>query len=277
MDLLNQDYSECHFALDKTEVCSDDVTLIKLSDNQNINSPLLTSIKKTIIDKLKSDTGCESESCLYSTILVKNKLGRKQAKDVLNTRFKSKGPFNTDNWLSDSNIDNVLRQNMIKYKKFYAIPHQMIDFVKHKTELATINIPYILKNCNTIGVVLNTDVTDKKDGGKGGLHWFAIFIDARRTPYTLEFFNSSGNLPVHQVQTWLNKTKRDLERSGKKTEIVVVSSNELQKSDTECGVFSLWFILSRVKGVNVSEFKNVNMGPSDEKMLEFRKDLFRHS
>ena len=267
-----KDHNECHFALKNPEVCSDDTTLLKLSDNQNMDSPLLNSKKIQLVDKLKSDTNCESESCLYSSVLVKKKLGRQQANDILKSRFKPKGPFDSDNWLSDSNIDNVLQQNMIKYKKFYAIPYQMIDFAKKQTELATINIPYQLKKYNTIGVVLNTDTSNGK-----GKHWFAIFIDARHTPYTIEFFNSSGNYPVHQIHTWINKTKREIERSGKEVKDIIVSPNELQKSDTECGVFSLWFILSRVKGVPVSEFKNVNTGPSDEKMLEFRKDLFRHS
>ena len=75
----------------------------------------------------------------------------------------------------------------------------------------------------------------------------------------------------------MNKTKREFEKLGKPPEIIIVSSNELQKSDSECGVFSLWYILSRLEGKPVSNFKNVNMGPKDEKMIEYRKWLFKHS
>lgn len=273
MDVINID-NECHFSLNESEICSDDQTLTILStESPTTDSPFLSPIKKKeIVESIKSETNCESESCVYTTYLVKKKLGTHLADQVLKTRFKPKGPYNSDNWLDNFNIDDVLRQNMKKYKKFYAIPYQMIDFAEKKTELATINISDQLNHYDTMAVVVNTDVSSGK-----GKHWFAIFMDFRQSPYQLEFFNSSGNLPPYQIQTWLNKTKRDLERLGKKVDIIIVSPDEIQKSDTECGVFSLWFILSRLQNISVSKFRNINMGSSDEKMIEFRKGLFRHS
>ncbi len=261
---------ECHFKLGDQEICSDDNILKQLS---NSGSPILTPIKKKeIVEKLKADTNCESESCIYTSPIIIQKLGETQTKAILESNFKSKGPYDSTTWLNNEHIDNVLRQNMEKYKNFYAIGYQMIDFKEQKTELEIINIPYELKTYNTMGVVLNTDITEGK-----GKHWFAIFIDARKKPYTLEFFNSSGNLPVHQVQTWLNKTQRAIKRAGKPVKIIIVSPYEIQKSDTECGVFCLWFILSRLDGVPVESFTDVNMGPGDEKMIEYRNELFRHS
>ncbi len=269
--MTHKSTSECHFATAK-EICSDDNVLMQLTGETPSSSILSPIAKKKIVEKLKADTNCESESCIYTHKDIISKLGKDTVKQILDTNFKPEGPYDSTKWLNNNNIDHVLRQNTIKYKKFYAIDYQMIDFAEKGTELATINIISKLVKFNTIGVVLNTDIANGK-----GKHWFAIFIDARSSPVTIEFFNSSGNLPVHQVQTFLNKTKRDIIRSGRDASIIIVSPNEMQKSDTECGVFSLWFILERLDGKHVEEFKNEIIGPGDEKMIKFRKELFRHS
>lgn len=268
-----KEYSECHFASNKFNICSNDSTIKKIASLSNVSipSPYLSDItRKKIIDDIKTKTNCESESCIYESPMLKQVLGDTQF--IIKQTFKPKGPYNSDDWLDNLNIDGVLKQNMEKYKDFYAIPFQMIDFVKQQAELATLNIPNLIKRYNTVGVVINTDTSTGK-----GKHWFALFMDFRKEPYTLEFFNSSGNLPVYQIQSWMNKTKRDFEKLGKQMDIIIVNSNELQKSSSECGVFSLWFILGRLEGKSVSEFKNVNMGPNDEKMIKFRKWLFKHS
>ena len=67
------------------------------------------------------------------------------------------------------------------------------------------------------------------------------------------------------------------ERDGCKVKCIIVSPNEIQQSDSECGVFSLWFIWSRLEKHPVEEFRNPDLGPQDEKMMNFRKMLFRHT
>lgn len=275
--------TECHPKLGDDVVCSSDIVVKQIGRALNINgristklassSPLLARTKTTIINQAKEKTDCDSESCIYSNILVQKKINKNTIEQELKTRFKPQGPFDNDAWLDNIHIDSVLRQLMETYKHFYAIPFQMIDFKEKGTELATINL---LKKINEgytkIAVVLNTDVSDGK-----GKHWFAMFMDFAHDTYSLEFFNSSGNLPVHQIRTWQIETKKMFERKGFPTKCIIVSPNEIQKSDSECGVFSLWFIWSRLENHPVEEFKNVNMGPDDKRMVEFRKMLFRHS
>jgi len=270
--------NECHFSLNNPETCFSDKTILEIGNILKRNESILTSdfimSNKNIVDAAMKETNCDSESCVLTSDLIKRKLGSDVIKKELKTRFKPEGPYDNDDWLDNFNIDAVLKQNMTKYTDFYAIPYQMIDFEKKKTELATINIPEKIKQgYKHIAVVLNTDVSSGN-----GKHWFAIFMDFTNSPYTLEYFNSSGNLPVHQIRTWQLETKRILEKvMNTKVVCIIVSPNEIQKSDSECGVFCLWFILSRLEGHSVDEFKNVNMGPSDELMQEYRKSLFRHS
>ena len=272
--------NECHPKLQNPDVCSSDEIILKLGDilkdnntSLDLSSPLLNDTKIAIIDALKEQTNCDSESCIYTDSLVKSKLG-KSAEIELRTQFKPPGPFDTTNWLDNFNIDKVLRQYIPVYSDYYPIKYQMIDFDEKKTELATINLPAkIKKGCKRFSVVFNTDASDGK-----GKHWFAMFMDFTEDPYTLEYFNSSGNLPVYQIRKWQLKTKKLLERTmNVKVECIIVSPNEIQKSDSECGVFCLWFILSRLEGYPVTTFKNINMGPDDDRMIKFRRALFRHS
>ena len=56
----------------------------------------------------------------------------------------------------------------------------------------------IKKGYKSYCVVLNTD----KCTGQG-IHWLCLFCDFRTSPFTIEYFNSSGNKPVVQVQRWM--------------------------------------------------------------------------
>ena len=136
--------NECHFKLDNVEICSTDETIVKISqaldiepsDNRLISSPLLKDIKSKIIKNAKEKTDCDSESCIYTDMLVKTELGKSTVENELKSRFKPGGPFDNDTWLDNRNIDSVLKQNMEKYKNFYAIPFQMIEchvFMKFPT------------------------------------------------------------------------------------------------------------------------------------------------
>jgi hypothetical protein len=145
---------------------------------------------------------------------------------------------------------------------------------------------------NTFGVVLNTDV---RTGG--GIHWFTIFCDFRRgettvdsngrihkndSPnkdyFTLEYFNSSGFLPPPQVDKWLLRTcikLNSIMENGKKkypTKIVLNVGTQHQQLDTECGVYSIYYIYKRLKGVSYVTINSKEI--PDELMTKFRKNLF---
>ena len=159
----------------------------------------------------------------------------------------------------------------------------MIDFYGTRslppTELATVDIckDVIDAGYNCLGVVLNTDTRSGR-----GKHWFCIFCDFRSSgsaqdPYTVEYFNSSGNPPMDPVLNWLNETAKKIchypfgqsKRHGAK---VIASKIRHQKSETECGPYSLYYIWSRLNKVSIHEFRNKPV--PDARMIEFRKHLF---
>jgi len=303
----NPNPSECSLHVGG-EVCSNDSLLKKMksfidekakkTDKSNeTNEPKKTkkskeskersggnTDKKSIVEELKKHLNVNSESEAIVHPEFRKYVGENVVDNNLKERFLPAGPYNSDALLDNFNIDENLRQwaqhgpeifSTIK-KGFYHVPFQMIDFAENKTELATLDIVNIANQYDAMAVVLNTDVSTGR-----GKHWFCLFCDFRKSgeeddPYTLEFFNSSGNHPEYQVTTWLNTAKSTLLKDGKKhAEIVISAPRVLQQSKTECGMWSLMYIKSRLEGRPTNWFYTV--GASDDGLLKLRASFFRRA
>jgi hypothetical protein len=126
----------------------------------------------------------------------------------------------------------------------------------------------------TFAVVLNTD---KYSGN--GIHWFCLFGDFRGKgtqddPYTLEYFNSSGDRPRASVAEWLVKQETSINKKLPDKTVVVRKDMPIahQQGDTECGVYSLYYLIERIKGKSRDEINSAEI-PDDE-MTKFRQALF---
>lgn len=155
---------------------------------------------------------------------------------------------------------------------FYPVPFQMIDFYDTNTELANLDVVSIFnKGFNTIGMVLNTDVSTGR-----GIHWFALFIDGRGDQITIENFNSSGENPYPVILKKMVEIEKELIDNGcdvKNVEVHNAIFTDIQKSRTECGVWSLVYIYSRIKGKPITWLDD--MRATDKDMYEIRSKLFR--
>jgi hypothetical protein len=310
MPNVTKTVSECAFHKHKT-VCSSPITLnameqylndVKKDEEGYKSTSGLESIsnsgpvddkkKLKIIKDMKDTLKCNSESCILTNKNFVNYIGKSQAKHELEENFKPEGPALNTSLLSNFNIDDVLDQIHKDRPEFLHIPFQMIDFAdyapkqqditKAKTDneklaiksrnLATVDWNAEYKNgMRCAGAVLNTDHS------KGpGIHWFAVFLDFRESTPTIEYFNSSGNFPVKEVDTWLSNTKQKIiDTMGFKRDdvhIIITSRSPIQNDQHSCGVYSLYYIINRVYGKPYTEIIN-NM--SDNVMLEERKNLFR--
>jgi hypothetical protein len=109
----------------------------------------------------------------------------------------------------------------------------------------------------------------------------ALFLDTRDPKkWTVEFFNSSGNPPVTEFVNWMVKAKHQLEEIiteksiEPRPEVDIIRTTTIchQKSRTECGVYSLYYIYARLNGVTWTHFAKNPI--SDVTMFEFRQHLF---
>jgi len=298
--------SECAFGSDNEgqDVCSRPEIVAKLKKFAKINKE---ATSKEIIEKAKELTNCNSESCLYHQPEIQNIMDF-NLKELLKKDFKPYGPFNTNDSLDNFTIMNVLKQlQSVESNQFYAIEYQVSDFMENKnSELTSLDwIGLMKRGYRCFGVILNTvtyqQVMEAKKGGKTpGKHWFALFFDfrtaipneetlkqllknttktSRKTrPCTIEFFNSSGNLPHSPLKKYMKSLELDLASKlpGLSIFSVVATFEEQQKSQYECGVYSLFYIYSRmINEISCMHFLNHRL--TDEDCLNIvRKLLFRH-
>ncbi len=267
--------TECAFNIKTNDgVCSDASgieVMKKLIQNLNPGEAPKNMSNKEVVEKTKKTLNCDEESCVVAHPEFEKIAGKKTADEIKKKRFKPDGPWNSKEWLNNFNIDQVLDQWKDIYPGFIHIPFQMRDFEQQNTELATINLADEYRNgMKSFGTVVNTDPSDK-----GGTHWFCIYGDFDSSLITLEYFNSSGELPLTEIHEWLHKSCNLLEKKmGKKVKIVIVSRNEIQKSDSECGLFSMFYIYSRLNDIPYQYFSKLG-SVTDDDMYEFRKYLFR--
>ena len=233
---------------------------------------------KTIEDAKRAHK-CDSEVCLLETL--KPQLGA-QLVDAEIRNSKLQGP--TDNsLLSNVHIDSAMSWFARRFPGFFPYNFNMRNYIDYSyvnkrvipkpDTLATIRILSLLNGTHngmkyrTAGCVINDDVYQGP-----GTHWMALFMDARHDTITLEFFNSSAGAPNAAWCNWMRKNKAELESSGRKVECVRVDEIRHQHSITECGVYSLFYIYSRLNGVPAKYFMS-NPVP-DQIMFEFRQHLF---
>ncbi len=261
LKLAMQPKSECAPHLRKAgarHVCSTAESITQLRKWLKTN----TADPVEVVEAAKEHTGCDSESCLYKKIQVLNK-------DDLGDRFAAQGPWNSTTWLSNDHIDQVLEQWRIKFPKFYHVPFQMRDFAKTGGELTRVNWREVAGEYTSLGCILNTDTSRGT-----GEHWVAFYVDFVNR--TVEYFDSAGHKPHPEFSSFVVDTAHRLsEVTGKRYTDQLVTRVEHQQGNTECGVYSLYYIISRLNGVPYKAFEYGKI--DDNMMVEFRKLLFRHS
>lgn len=183
-------------------------------------------------------------------------------------------------------------EEISKYKQFYTPKGDPLGEGCGNTIMSCLDVGKIVHaGYDCMGVVMNTDLY-----ANGGLHWVCFYLDfthagTNADPYTIEYFNSSSRTLASgasgesntgtwadsnlvEWSKWVERTKLQIQRVGKFAKLVYPVRHELQKSDTECGVWSLMYIESRLKGKKPSYFIDNNALDSD--MIAFRSALFRH-
>ena len=151
-------------------------------------------------------------------------------------------------WLSSIDIESVMKQYEGKYKDFKFIGPVPIDFdYKYEfgqcvvNELCNINIENMLKKkIYKIGVVYNLDPHDKP-----GSHWVASYMDLKKNIFY--FFDSYGTSPPSQITVLIERLQEQAKSLGKTLEYDY-SKIRHQYENSECGVYSLYFIIQLLEG-----------------------------
>lgn len=198
-------------------------------------------------------------------------------------RFKPEGPRESLALLSNYDIDATLRRWRREFPAFHACPFAMMDFATNGDAFGAADLGALLagpapreagrRRAETFGCVVNTD----RSSGPGK-HWVAVFVDARpgpEAPWTVEYFNSAGNPPPPPMAAWMEERRASLAaaRGPGGAEAVAVTDLAHQKSQTECGLYALYYIRRRLEGAPFDSFFRRRV--PDAAMTAFRRHLFR--
>jgi len=267
--------------------------------------PTAATVESEAVRNAAAFTGCQNESCLYRTpvfqqFVVSRGLvpGPRALKRELEIRFKAGGPRDSLDLLSNYNLDETLQRWGRVFPTFFPCPFAMMDFDSNGDYFGEASLPAILEGrvsadlgtervrrpFTCFGCIVNTDTSSGP-----GKHWVAVFVDCRpggSDPWTVEYFNSAGRPPPKPMIKWMERTADQLaeHRSSKAGPLtpkgvavttVAVTDVDHQESQTECGLYALFYIRRRLEGAPYQVFFE-QLVP-DAAMTEFRKHVFRAS
>ena len=276
----NRDYKpvNCSPNPNKSEFsCYTNEALFKMKNYWNARhqrDTISTNEPKKIWNELRDKMGnsCDRESCWLRSKFMEGKVDS----ELLNYTFAPKSPDdwkrNPNEWLSSLDIESVMKQYEKFYKCFEFLGPSPIDYDHHKLygecvweELCNLNLSKMIKrNKNKLGIIFNTD-----PHYKNGEHWISMFVNIKKK--FIVYFDSNGNEPPKQVSKLIDNIRDQGRQIGIDFK-VHINEKEHQQTESECGMYSLYFIIQMLKDRDVTYFLK-NKIP-DKEVFELRKKYF---
>lgn len=251
--------------------CYSTDTLMKMKHLWNARHPdlaITSNSPKAIWEALKEymEPTCTQERCWMEQHFMKGGVD----KSIKDFTFAPKAPDtwkkNPDEWLSSIDIMRVMSQYEHEYPCFEFLGPSPIDYDTKKLygecvwdELCTFSLEtYLKKGIRKFGIIFNLDPHYKE-----GSHWVALYIHVPKeylpshrsskmrlttptTPTTpkagIYYFDSYGEKVEPEIKKFMNTVKKQANALH-----IPISLKENtrrhQYSESECGVFSMYFIL----------------------------------
>ena len=265
---------------------------ISISDNKE---KLVETLEKKLQDK------CNDQTCWLRLDFVK----AIENPEILENTFRPQGPEKKYEWLSTTDINDVVSQYQEKHKNFLFLGAVPADFEELPVlGIGDLNFNELEKEGKTkIGMVINLDEHDK-----GGSHWVGLFANLKEGQ--IYYFDSFAKKPYKKTRKFINKIVKHIYKNKYHKNIqinnviqklkniekfdnddnktggsdpVIENLNKLniryntkqhQFNNSECGVYSINFVVRLVGGESFEDITN-NI-TKDDKMNECRKTYFRN-
>ena len=231
------------------------------------------------LDKLLESKGCTVDELGF--LLNKRTIGIVGEKEIINevqANFKPVGPIDYG-LFSNFVIDNAIINHLARIDPtFLGVDVNLMDFPEYMGSLTNLKPTPEGITCDGeqsykhFGCVLNT-LESTGNLRKVG-HWVAVYGDFRNPKHaTIEYFNSSGNNPPKKVDKWLQAfAEKCAEVRGVPCTYLVASNISHQKTETECGIYAMYYIVARFIGVGYKKFRESVI--PDEYVNRFRAKMF---
>jgi len=265
---------------EKEYTCYSDSDLNKLKEMWNIrhpDKPINTTDSKQIWQQLKEyyASVCNKETC-WVRQMTKNTKMEQELLDAFAPESPKEWNKNPNEWLSSIDILKVMNQYEKKYKCFDFIGPSPIDYDTHKLygecvweELCHFNLKdQIQKGHTKVGVIFNLD-----PHYKGGSHWVSLFINIKKK--TIFYFDSAGEPIPEQIKKFVDNVIVQGHKLSVPINFKFDQNNpvEHQYGNTECGVYSIFFIIHMLEDKITGHYLKTHM-LKDEYMQQFRNIFY---
>lgn len=261
-----------------------------------------TNKTKEIWNSLKQrlEPTCESEKCWMKQHFMSGGVNTEMKDFTFAPEVPTEWKKNPDEWLSSMDILRVMKQYEYEYPCFEFMGPSPIDFDTKKMygqcvwdEICNFNLKEQLdKGKRKIGIIFNLDPHYKP-----GSHWVALFIYITKQDMEnvqrnntvkssnkngIYYFDSYGDRAEPEILDFMERVKKQAQQLGLKVPILE-NSRRHQYSDSECGMFSLYFIIRMLlangdrNAANSQQiFNNLSVRNKipDKHMKELRKMYF---
>tara|TARA_B110000305_G_C19235759_1_gene537424 strand:+ start:17 stop:880 length:864 start_codon:yes stop_codon:yes gene_type:complete len=241
---------------------------IETNDYQEIWKELNYYMKKYL---------CNNEKCWIRKIINDHNLQT----SIFDESFRPEKPKHwnekPNSWLSDLDISKVMKQYELSHPDFMFIGPSPIDYnVYNDTmnewvwpELKFFSLEQYLHNqpmmYKYIGIVFNLD-----NHKGGGTHWVSLFINNINNK--IYYFDSNGNAIPNNIKKLVHTIKSQGKLINKDYTLSANYPNAHQRTNTECGVYVIFFITNMLLYNNWKLFKYGKI--PDDKIKKYRSIFF---
>lgn len=224
--------------------------------------------KKYLLHQFKKRlTQCNTQHCWTTQPFVK-KMKRMQQEELQKNTYRPAGPSSGNKWLNTININDSMKQYENVYPEFKFLGSVPIDF-DDIPELGIRDLDFkklIDEGKTKLGIVFNTD-----ESTSSGEHWISCYADIKEGK--IYFWDSYSTPPEHRIRKFMRRVANFCKENNGKEPVVDHNRVRHQFGNSECGVYSMRFILNLLKG---ETFENVCNNPIPDKVInKCRKIYFK--
>lgn len=237
---------------------------IKLSPKLETLNP--KKYKRYLVREFSKRLGdvCDNQKCWVKQNFTK-RLNKKIREELDKYTFRPEGPEGKFTWLNTVNINEVMLQYEKKYSDFKFMGAVPMDF-DDLPELGIKNANWdtFKKNGKSkLGFVFNLD-----EHYKSGSHWVGMYTDLDKGQ--IYFFDSYAIQPEKRVRVLMRRIEKYMEEKGIKTD-VNHNKTRYQYKNSECGVYSMHFILRMLEGTT---FNDILKKPIKDEEINKYRDIY---
>ncbi len=259
------------------------------SNSDKIKLDNITSKKELLRElntRFQKKFGCnnEDQTCWLGSKLVRGI----NDPDIKFNTLRPKGPSKQFEWLSTHDIESVMHQYEFKHKDFKFLGAMPSDFDELPIYGTTdLQFEELERSTPKIGAVINLDTHNQS-----GSHWIGFYANLKTN--TIYYFDSFAKKPQRRLNMFIrrlltymyNKSNKDTLNSKLNVQQFMRryhNSNEFdvrynkiqhQFKNSECGVYSMNFIIRLLEGETFDDI--VNNITNDDKMNSCRNVYFRN-